>query len=474
MKRTALLIVLLLALASTGWAQIFSAGDAVRVNRMHPTATATQLGSAVYYLQERPIILPLNGTLGAIGGPGTDGVYCGSLTNEAVTKCFLSGKAQPIIAKAFDSPAYTTETTGANNATADDITLVPTAGTVSDKYYFGHATLPFESVAAQITTQGNVVGGTVTWEYWNGAWVSLGGVTDGFALTGNAFNAAPGWVRLTFTVPADWVVTTVDSVSAYWIRASVTAITSGGGAKAGRAYAIVPTASATFTDYTTAAGDAGANDCYPSTGAPAAGDAFYVGYTSKFAAIKATVGTAETGGTWTTIAEYSKAAAAWGTLTGTYDTTAIMQPAATGTKWFTFSPPTDWVQSTVNSQTKYWVRFRTTAYTAACTNLPVLTQLWVQDLTHGTGIAWPERGLIRSLQWTCGTQSATNADSKFLLCNLTTGLFAGFTMTKAVPVGTATGLNLVVNPGDFVCVKQIQHDGSTEFANASLLCRMNQ
>jgi hypothetical protein len=56
---------------------------------------------------------------------------------------------------------------------------------------------------------------TVTWQYWNGAWTALAGVTDGttgFKTTGSN--------NVTFTVPTDWVATSLNgSQSLYYIRA---------------------------------------------------------------------------------------------------------------------------------------------------------------------------------------------------------------------------------------------------------------
>ena len=116
---------------------------------------------------------------------------------------------------------YTDETAAAQNATANDITLLPAVATVGCAYYFGHAQ-KFDFLTLNIGTPGVGTGWAIVWEYWNGAWVSLAGVTDGT----NNFQAAAGNKNVVFTQPGDWATTTVNSIGPYyWIRARLTAIT---------------------------------------------------------------------------------------------------------------------------------------------------------------------------------------------------------------------------------------------------------
>jgi len=63
---------------------------------------------------------------------------------------------------------------------------------------------------------------TIVWEYWNGAWVALAGVTDGTT----SFTAAAGNREVTFTRPGDWALTAILAMNLYWIRARVSAYTS--------------------------------------------------------------------------------------------------------------------------------------------------------------------------------------------------------------------------------------------------------
>ena len=116
--------------------------------------------------------------------------------------------------------SYTDETTAAQNATANDMTLLPAVPAQNDAYYFGFDKL-FDVMTLNIGTPGVGVW-TITWEYWNGAWTALSGVTDG--TTG--FTAASGSHDVSFTRPGDWATTVVNAITKYWIRARVSAYTS--------------------------------------------------------------------------------------------------------------------------------------------------------------------------------------------------------------------------------------------------------
>lgn len=122
-------------------------------------------------------------------------------------------------AVADDGGVQTTETTAANNSTAGDMTLTPATPAVNDAYYFG-GTKKFNQVILNVGTAG-VGTWTITWEYYNGSWTSLSGVTDGT----NHFMSS-GENEVNFTEPTDWVQTTVNSISAFWVRARVSAYTS--------------------------------------------------------------------------------------------------------------------------------------------------------------------------------------------------------------------------------------------------------
>jgi hypothetical protein len=105
---------------------------------------------------------------------------------------------------ADDGGVFTDETTAANEATANDMTLLPAVPVASDGYYFGSAQ-QFRRLDVNVSTVGT---GTYTlaYEYWNGSiWTSLT-VVDG---TTN-FKSS-GVNTITFTPPGDWAATTVNS-----------------------------------------------------------------------------------------------------------------------------------------------------------------------------------------------------------------------------------------------------------------------
>lgn len=115
--------------------------------------------------------------------------------------------------------SFTNETAAARNATADDMTLMQTPG-LSDGYYFG-STEQFSGIEITISTPGVGVW-DITWEYWDGvAYTALGGVID------NTVGwTAEGTLTVSWTIPGGWVTDTLDSITAYHVRAQVTSFTS--------------------------------------------------------------------------------------------------------------------------------------------------------------------------------------------------------------------------------------------------------
>lgn len=115
-----------------------------------------------------------------------------------------------------DGGVFTDETADANSADANDVALLPAVEAVNDAFYFGDNLSAFNAIKINIGTAG--VGGTIAWEYYNGAaWAALT-CTDN--TTG--FTAA-GTNTVTFTPPGDWAKTVVNGTNAYWVRARVTA-----------------------------------------------------------------------------------------------------------------------------------------------------------------------------------------------------------------------------------------------------------
>ena len=118
-----------------------------------------------------------------------------------------------------NTAVYTDETADINNATVNDVLLPPQQiTTVGDATYFGD-TAKFGRIRLNVGTAKAVTGGVFAWQYWNGAWTAIPGITDGTSFFGTA-----GTNNITFSPPADWATTAINGVTKYWIRAVVTTV----------------------------------------------------------------------------------------------------------------------------------------------------------------------------------------------------------------------------------------------------------
>jgi len=124
----------------------------------------------------------------------------------------------PNAAIADDNAVQTDETTAANSSMTEDMTLLPTTPVVNqDRYLFGHAE-KFDSLKLDISTVGTG-GFTITWQYWNGAWVNLSGVTDDT----NSLSVL-NENKVSWTIPGDWATTTENGQGPFfYVRAAYTA-----------------------------------------------------------------------------------------------------------------------------------------------------------------------------------------------------------------------------------------------------------
>jgi len=113
---------------------------------------------------------------------------------------------------ADDGGSFTDETGEANEATQNDITLLPAAEAIGDAYYWGYR-LPYGRLRLKVGTAG--VGTAVVFEYYNGsAWATIPGLTDGTS----GLTAAAGTYNIDFTPPADWARTTINNHEAFYLR----------------------------------------------------------------------------------------------------------------------------------------------------------------------------------------------------------------------------------------------------------------
>lgn len=117
-------------------------------------------------------------------------------------------------------PSFVDMTTEFNNATTNDIVPFPATEAINDYFAIGYDT-PFPRVRIDRTGGTQGVGGVVAWEYWNGStWTALSNVTD----PSTNFTLTLADDTFSWTVPDDWAPTTLNSVSAYYIRARVTTV----------------------------------------------------------------------------------------------------------------------------------------------------------------------------------------------------------------------------------------------------------
>ena len=125
-----------------------------------------------------------------------------------------------------DTSYQSLATSATNGAYTANYQIFPDADAENDAVYFGH-TVPFCQMWMDMDTAATHVGDGITWEYWNGAaWSALTIVydyTDSTAQDGlRPFqrDGAINWIP-----PANWAAVSVNSQSAYWVRARCNAAT---------------------------------------------------------------------------------------------------------------------------------------------------------------------------------------------------------------------------------------------------------
>lgn len=260
-------------------------------------------------------------------------------------------------------------------------------GATGSAWYFGSDT-KFDTLCMQFTASTSTQATrTILYEYWNGStWTTLDQTTStrriSIELGSIIFsNTSIYCFKIHPQIYGDWATTTVNSVSAYYIRMTigVAALTTAslatvsiwdhktnvGTGHIGTVYQTVDDSS--FTDNTLAAAsfEAGAFTFTANT----TNARLYLGFvTNEVFGIRTQLSTAGTvgtvvleywnGSTWSTLPFES-----FGALVAT-DGAAFYNLKATNICNYAFTPPTDWTTSSINSKSAYWVRFRVTdAYT---------------------------------------------------------------------------------------------------------------
>jgi hypothetical protein len=124
---------------------------------------------------------------------------------------------------AAGGPTFVDETEDFNDIGTADWQIFPTSEAVNDYAAIG-CPVQFDRLSIVMSTAG--AGGTVAFEYWNGStWTALTGVTDdttGLTVTSTVTGQDPVIRVITWTMPSDWATTTLNSVSAFYMRIRVT------------------------------------------------------------------------------------------------------------------------------------------------------------------------------------------------------------------------------------------------------------
>ena len=199
-------------------------------------------------------------------------------------------------------------------------------------------------------------------------------------------------------------------------------------------------------------------------------DAAYFGAVAPFGAIYTDVSI--------TVATYSADSitweyyngTAWTALTILYDHTD--STAQNGLQPFqedgytVFSAPADWASTTVDSQAAYWIRARCNA-TVNITQIPLLDSHEHYIITAPAASEMIVAGTIGRARINWGTKSTGTADTKIILCNLTSGVAsAEKTLTKAKQEVEVADFAMVCAAGDTLAVFISQIDGGgAEYAN---------
>jgi len=210
--------------ASTGYWLLRSLGEGINPEWFDIEALINFLTGAVNRAIAASLAIPTPTIVLATAEDHSGGAFTAPISLPALTVPTVSAAAAAYTVAAVtgaiadDGGAQTDETTPANNATANDMTLLPAVPVANDAYYFG-ADAQWDWLSLEISTAGDGVW-TIVWEYYNGSsWVALTGLSDttvGFTQSGS----------VAFLRPGDWATATIILANKYWIRGRVSAYTS--------------------------------------------------------------------------------------------------------------------------------------------------------------------------------------------------------------------------------------------------------
>jgi hypothetical protein len=155
----------------------------------------------------------ISGALVTVGPPATcaDEVFAVNKAHSAqLTNVFVYDASGPTFTAQYPAAAF-------------PFNLLPAATAAGDIAYFGIDSAapdqgPFNNLVLNLSGPLAATSRTVVWEYWNGAWVALT-VQDGTASFVNI-----GALSVSWAPPADWAVTAINGITAWWVRARLSAV----------------------------------------------------------------------------------------------------------------------------------------------------------------------------------------------------------------------------------------------------------
>ena len=215
---------------------VLNGGDTptVRNSGTAPTINNSVTVSVAQLTEGTPAKVIANETVGTVtvgdvlgeGFANSSGIFSFSQNYEGAFGAGLDvlvrarNQGVAVAAIADDGGVFTDETDEAHSNATGDMILLPVTPVVGDAYYFGHnEQFPrLKLNISQILTQTGAP--TITWEYWNGAWVALSGVVDGTSGYETLGENIVSW-----TLPGDWATTTVNSQGPlYYVRARLSTL----------------------------------------------------------------------------------------------------------------------------------------------------------------------------------------------------------------------------------------------------------
>ena len=190
------------------------------------TVTVANLteGTPVKLIAEETVGSVTAGDVLFTGFADDTGIITYSHNDEGTLDITVAARNQGVAIAAIaedNGTGFTNETDEAHSNATADMTILPATPALNDAYYFAHIE-EFSQMKLNISTALTQTGApTIVWEYWNGAWVSLSGVSDGTA----GFETV-GESLISWTPPGDWVTTSVTGHTGalFYVRARLSVV----------------------------------------------------------------------------------------------------------------------------------------------------------------------------------------------------------------------------------------------------------